>query len=102
SVEERTVEVSEKAFRQLRQLADSVTEAHERNTAIAAELEATKAFMRSMEVALAETTERLDTLTASQTEPAPVPDPVADGAPVMAQAEADAGQPAPEVAAPAE
>ncbi|MDQ6728530.1 MAG: hypothetical protein M3066_20565, partial [Actinomycetota bacterium] len=98
SVEERTVEVSEKAFRQLRQLADAVTQAHERNSALAAELESTKALMRGIEVALAETTERLDTLTAPQAEPAPVVDRADDVSPVVPEA----GRPAAEVPAPAE
>jgi hypothetical protein len=100
SMEERTAELSEKAFRQLRQLADSVTQAHERNTGLAAELASTKAAMRSMEVALAEAAERLDTLAAPPPAPA-APEPVApEPAPTATvEAESDADG---EAAAPAE
>ncbi|MDQ2825789.1 MAG: hypothetical protein M3Y04_02290 [Actinomycetota bacterium] len=96
SVEERTAELSEKAFRQLRQLADSVTQAHERTTAVTAELESTRAFMRSMEVALAETTERLDSLTA------PAPPASAPNAPEshVPEPEGQVVEPGPEGAGP--
>jgi len=69
SIEERTRELAEKTSRQLRQLADAVTEDQQRRARLAADIEWTRATVRSMEVALAEVTERLDTLAA----PPPVP-----------------------------
>jgi len=85
SVEERAAEQSDKAFRQLRQLADSITEAHQRGAGIAAEVESMQSALRGMRRALAETTQRLDARAAdvdrgSEPDPAPEPaPPIPDG-----------------------
>lgn len=76
SIEERTRELAEKTSRQLRQLADAVTEDQQRRAGLAADIEWTRATVRSMEVALAEVTERLNTLAATApVPPAPEPSP---------------------------
>ena len=62
SIEERTAEASARTTRHLRQLADSVTEAHQRGASLASESGATRAAVRTMGIALTEVSERLASL----------------------------------------
>lgn len=60
SIEERMGELSDKAFRQLRQVADVVAPLEERVNALTVELERSQQTVRALEVSVAEALERLD------------------------------------------